>query len=138
MTDPPLGQIESDSYQLGDNIIVWMEHDGNDYEIFYAHLITEPNIDTILDFFDESVADGTLEGNGPGKSANGRLNALRNMLEMAADLISVGDIEGACGQLKSASRKCDDDSPLPDFVTGSAASELYDLILELMEELGCD
>ena len=36
---------------------------------------SETYIDPILDFFDESVADGTLEGSGRGNSANGRLNA---------------------------------------------------------------
>jgi len=29
------------------------------------------------------------------------------MLEMAGDLIGIGDIEGACKQLKSALGKCD-------------------------------
>jgi hypothetical protein len=58
-------------------------------------------MDKILEFFDDSVADGSLTGSGPGKSANGRLNALRNMLEMAAEFIFVGDIEDACGQLEA-------------------------------------
>jgi hypothetical protein len=95
-------------------------------------------IEKILEFFDDSVADDSLKGDGRGNSANGRLNAFRNMLEMAGDLIDVGDIEGACGQLKAASRKCDGDSPPPDFVAGPAVSELHDMILGLMEELGCE
>jgi hypothetical protein len=57
--------------------------------------VPELTIETILEFFDESVDDGILTGYGPGKSAEGRLNALRNMLEMAGDLIETGDIEGA-------------------------------------------
>ena len=100
--------------------------------------VADIDMDDILEFFDESVTDGTLTGDGPGKSANGRLNALENMLETAGDLIDLGDIEGACEQLKAASRKCDGDSPPPDFVAGSAASELYDMILELIAELGCE
>ncbi|MDB4303401.1 hypothetical protein N9934_01240 [Desulfosarcina sp.] len=100
--------------------------------------LTEPTIDAILDFFDESVEDGILEGDGPGKSANGRLNALRNMLEMAGDLIGVNDYEGACGQLAAALKKCDGESRPPDFVAGPATSDLYDMILELMAELGCE
>ena len=112
---------------------------GQSIRLIYQVGVPSPNptIDAILDFFDESVADGAL-GNGRGNSANGRLNALRNMLEMAGDLIDIGDIEGACGQLNAASRKCDGDSPPPDFVTGEAVSELYDMILELMAELGCE
>jgi len=98
----------------------------------------EPTIDATLVFFDESVEEGMLEGDGSGKSANGRLNALRNMLEMAGDLINIGDIEGACVQLKAALQKCNGDSPPPDFVVGDAVAELYDMIFELREELGCE
>ena len=98
----------------------------------------EPTIDDILTFFDQSVANGTLEGYGPGNSANGRLNALRNMLEMAGDLIAIGDIEDACGQLKSALNKCDGETPPPDFVTGEGVEGLHDMILELMAKLGCE
>jgi len=97
-----------------------------------------PSVDAILTFFDESVADDTLTGDGQGNSANGRLNALRSMLEMAGDLIAIDDIEGACGQLKAALGKCDGDSPPPDFVAGSAASELCAMISDLMAELGCE
>lgn len=104
----------------------------------YGEQILEPTIDAILDFFDESVADVTLFGIGPGRSANGRLNALRNMLEMAGDLINIPDIEGACGQLKAALKKCDGERKPPDFVAGPAASELYTMITELMAELGCE
>ena len=75
---------------------------------------------------------------GPGNSANGRLNALRNMLEMAGDLIAINDIEGACGQLKAASRKCDGESPPPEFVSGPAASDLYIMITDMMTQLGCE
>jgi hypothetical protein len=52
----------------------------------------------ILAFFDESVANGTLYGYGPGKSADGRLNALRNQIEAAGDLIDDGALEDACQQ----------------------------------------
>ena len=81
---------------------------------------------------------GDLVGDGKGNSANRRLDTLRNMLEMANDLINTGDIEGACGQLTVIKRKCDGDSPPPDMVTGEAATELYNMILELMEALGCE
>jgi len=94
--------------------------------------------DPLLAFFDESVADGTLEGDGPGNSADGRLNALRNILEMASDLINIGEIEDACEQLMVAKRKCDGESPPPDFVTGNAAEDLHNMILELMEAIGCE
>jgi hypothetical protein len=115
------------------------DEDGDQTELgFYLSPTSEINIDDILKDFDESVEDQTLEGSGEGNSANGRLNAFRNMLEMAGVLIDNGNIEDACGQLKAVLSKCDGDSPPPDFVTGSAATELYDMILELMEYLECE
>jgi hypothetical protein len=101
-------------------------------------VVPEPSIDAILEFFDESVSNYTLEGDGPGNSANGRLNALRNMLELAFALIDMGDTEGACGQLNSALLKCDGVSLPPDFVAGSAVADLNDMISKLMAKLGCD
>jgi probable HAF family extracellular repeat protein len=100
--------------------------------------VSELFIDAILNFFDESVDDGTLEGDGSGNSANNRLNALRNMLAEAGVLIDSGMIEEACGQLMTVYRKCDGAHPPPDFVIGDAVSELSNKILELMEYLGCE
>lgn len=95
-----------------------------------------PTIEDILAFFDASVADGTLEGSGPGNSAAGRLNALRSMLVEAGVLIEDGNMEEACGQIMAAYKKCDVDEP--EFVDGVAVSELSEMILELMEYLGCE
>lgn len=99
--------------------------------------VLEPSIEGILLFFDQSVADGSLIGYGPGKSACGRLNALRNMFATARDFINNEDIGEACGQLEAALKKCDGKPSPPDFVMGPAASELYSMNLELLEELGC-
>lgn len=101
----------------------------------------EPQTATIaevLAFFDTSVADGTLVGNGPGRSADGRRGALRNMIEAAGDFIEEGLYEEACEQLGAAYRKCDGDPRPPDFITGDAADDLADMILGVMDELGCD
>jgi hypothetical protein len=95
-------------------------------------------VPVILNFFDESVADGSLVGEGPGKSAENRLNALRNMLEAAGDLINAGTYEEACGQVMAVYEKIDGDPKPPDFVSGPAAVELAIMILELMNTLGCN
>ena len=95
-------------------------------------------IDDILTFFDQSVANDTLTGYGHGNSANNRLDSLRNKLQMASDLIDIGDIDGACVHLDIASDKCDRVTPPPDFVKGESATILHDMILELMAELGCE
>ena len=98
----------------------------------------EPSIDDVLTRFADFVEQGTLTGIGPGNSANGRLNAFGNMLEMAADLIDIGDIEGACGQLTAASNKCDGSLRPPDFIAGPAAFELHEMILDLMADIDCN
>jgi hypothetical protein len=91
----------------------------------------------ILAFFDASVAAGTLYGDGPGNSADGRRNALRNQIEAAGDLIDDGAIQEACQQLLDAYQRCDGLPRPPEFVAGPAAPTLAQMILDLMGELGC-
>lgn len=100
-------------------------------------LSPEEEIARILDFFDTSVESETLEGDGTGNSAEKRLNALRNMIEAARDLIAAGDIDAACQQMQDVYNRTEGETPPPDFVTGEAASELATMILELMAEIGC-
>jgi beta propeller repeat protein len=95
-------------------------------------------IQDILAFFDSSVANGTLLGNGPGNSANGRRNALRNMLKATGDMINQGDIDGACGQLKDAYLRTDGIALPPDFVKGPSSPTLVSMIQDLMATLGCN
>jgi hypothetical protein len=96
-----------------------------------------PSIDDILDFFDESVADGTLEGDGPGKSAENRLKAFRKILVKAGEMIDNKNINAACNKLDAIYKKCDS-QPMPkNFVAGEAVIELLERILELMDGLGC-
>jgi len=95
-------------------------------------------IDDILAFFDQSVADGTLFGNGPGKSARGRIKAMRNKLKATGDLIDGGYIEQACRQLLNAYQRCDGLRRPPEFVAGPAAPTLAHMILDLMVGLGCE
>lgn len=94
-------------------------------------------IEDTLAFFDASVADGTLVGSGPGDSAEKRLNALRNMLVAAGDLIDDGLNEEACEQLWAAYTKCDGQAIPPDFVAGPAVIELAGMIQEVIVSLGC-
>jgi hypothetical protein len=91
----------------------------------------------ILAFFDASIDDSTLIGNGPGNSADGRLNALRNQIEAAGDLIDGGYIDEACQQLMDAYQRCDGLPRPPEFVAGPAASELAGMISDLMGAFGC-
>ena len=90
---------------------------------------------TILEFFDDAVAAGTLVGVGPGKSAEHHLNALRNMIVAAGVLENAGDTAGARAQLEDAYKKVDGISPPPDFATGPAAATLAGMILNKMASL---
>jgi len=95
------------------------------------------NVEDLLDFIDDSVVAGTLEGDGPGNSADNRLNAIKNMIEAASDLIDAGDTSRACQQLLDAYKKCDGAPKPPDFVSGPAASTLAGMIQQLRDNLGC-
>jgi len=93
-------------------------------------------VQDILDFFDQSDADGSLVGNGPGNSADGRKKALRNKIKAAGDIIEDGG--DACEQLWDSFQRCDGLPRPPDFVTGPATQTLAEMILALMGELGCE
>jgi YVTN family beta-propeller protein len=91
----------------------------------------------VIALFDQAVADGTLVGQGSGASAQARLNALRNMLVAASDLLEQGDVDAACGQLRDVANRTDGASPPPDLVQGPAAPDLFDAVTALREGLGC-
>ena len=92
-----------------------------------------PEVDEILQFFDESVQAGTLYGIGRGQSANYKLNALRNMIIEAGNYVT-----GACEQLYDAFLKTDGLPEPPDFVAGDAAPMLAAMLQDLQEELRCN
>lgn len=94
--------------------------------------------DQLLAAAEQLAANGDLVGVGGGASAPGRLEAWLDMLEEAAALLESGDLAGACGQLRQAWLRADGASRPADFVTGPARGNLVDLILGLMEQLGCD
>jgi len=92
----------------------------------------------ILTFINEAVSEQTLWGTGPGKSAKGRLGALRNMIATADNLIEAELFEEGCQQLRDAYRRTDGEPVPPDFVSGPAAPELAGMIEDLMLDLGCE
>jgi len=92
-------------------------------------------IQDILDFFDASVAQGTLQGYGPGNSAANRLKALRNMIESASDLIEAGAYDQAADQLASIAKKTDGASKPQDFAVGEAVADLNAMIEALISDL---
>jgi len=96
--------------------------------------VSSPTFLDLLPSFDAAVADGTLVGDGRGKSAKGRLKALRNKIEAAVALIEAGFVEEGCDQLLDAYNRCDGESP-PGFVSGESADDLADMIKEVLLDL---
>jgi hypothetical protein len=101
--------------------------------------VTPPlqQIADILAFIDTSAANGGLVGSGPGNSGPGRLNALKNMIKAAGDLIHNGFFGEACDQLLDAYHRTDGVPKPPDFVMGPAATDLASRIQDLRTSLGC-
>lgn len=91
----------------------------------------------LLAFFDDAVEGGSLVGDGPGKSAENRRDALRNMLVAAGGMIADGEHGEACKQFADAYDRTDGEAQPPDFVEGSAATELRTRIAVLLGSLGC-
>ena len=130
-------------YHTDDNGKTWVPKektlDGEDlpglFTVSFAlEPVPEPStlVQEILDFIDNSVEAGTLEGSGPGNSGDARLNALTNMMETAADLIEDRNYDGAYNLVEQAHRRCDGLSPPPDFVEGEARGTLAEMAADLM------
>jgi len=86
----------------------------------------------IIKFFDTSVENGTLHGTG-----HGQLNAYRNMLEAAENMLEHGTTTGACKHLMEVYKKSDGNPVPPDFVEGDGRTELARMIQDLRTSLGC-
>jgi hypothetical protein len=95
-------------------------------------------IDNLVVALDTGVLQGDLQGSGPGESAAERLDALRNMLVQAGELINEERYADACLQLADALSRCDGDTPPPDFVIGNAASGLAAAIISTRSNIGCE
>jgi hypothetical protein len=96
-------------------------------------------INSIINFFEQSIHNETLMGAGEGWRSELRLCIMRIMLLSAAKFIDCGQVSYACCLLNRALIRCDgEDWPLPDFVVGDAVSELSDMIVDLLEIFGCN
>ncbi len=102
-------------------------------------LVEEPSqaVSGLLAFIDDAIGNEMISGKGPGKSADNRVNALKNMLESAGDLIDEGLIQDACEQLNSIYKKVDGMPKPPDFISGEAVPGVATGVLEIMSDLSC-
>jgi hypothetical protein len=104
----------------------------------FDQLLSTTTIDDVLESVEDWIEVGDLVGVGEGESADRRLTAFVNMLQNAKVLFEDGDNIGGCDQLEAAYRKCDGESPPPDFVEGDeeVLEELRGMIETL--ELECE
>jgi hypothetical protein len=89
------------------------------------------NIETLLKLFDTSVNNGTLVGEGKGKSADNRLRTLRNMIVEAGNMIENEDLIEACNKLRNIYNK------MGSFAYGSAIPKLKKMIQDIRDDLKC-
>jgi len=122
-------------------VIEWSDGESGVEYVDLAGVGVEPSagvtVEDILDFIDQSVIEGTLEGRGRGRAALARLFVFRKSLKTAGKFIERGRIRAACGLLWVAYRRSDGIRIPPDFVEGVATPELNTMILELRSALGC-
>ena len=95
----------------------------------------EQQIQDILNFIDESVANGTLIPYGPGNHPERRLCALKSMIRSAGSLIEAGYPEWAACILKAVDKKTDGERRPPDFVVGEATAALNQMVNDLIDDL---
>lgn len=111
----------------GDGITVY------DFTIYATSSpIPEITIQEILEFFDKSVEEGSLEGRGRTPAlANLRLWIMRMLLEFVEYFVEQDMTQAACFILERAYKRTDGEPRPPDFVSGEATSELARMIQEL-------
>ena len=95
-------------------------------------------IEAIIAFFNSSVENGALEGNGQGNSARNKLKVLLSRLDHIRTLILRGNLVRACRQLTAVYKKTDGNPGPKDWVKGEAVPILADMIQELMIEMECE
>jgi len=98
------------------------------------------DMESIMAYFDASVADGTLKGQGHRKFAKFRLKMLRKLLVIADRRIEQGRTEQACRMLNLVLKKIDGKSGhkwKKDMVKGPATPELANMVSQMITELGC-
>lgn len=110
------------------------------FEVFASDPPPPPPSDCagVVAYFHDAVEAGTIQGSGPGSSAEHRLNAFRNILMGICDLLDEDNLEEACELIAGALKKCDGESRQPDFVTGEGVQNLYFLIQDLQDASGCN
>jgi hypothetical protein len=111
---------------------------GSDYQLDFGDalpLTPAEQITETIELLDDAVQSGDLEPAGNEKQADNRLASLISSLEAAQQAIADGNTEKALSKLTFALARCDGNDSPPDYVTGPAAEELGQMILDLIADL---
>jgi len=92
-------------------------------------------IQDIIDSYNQSIAEGTIVGYGPGNSPAKRVKALLNMMKSASDLIIAEDSVQAIAQLESIAKKTDGEIRPPDFIVGDDVASFNLMVNNLIDDL---
>jgi hypothetical protein len=111
---------------------------GEEFGGAYLYGLPVATIDTLLDFFIQSVTNGSLTGIGTAETAQIRLVIFGINLYSAKLYLHNGQTEIACRLLLSAAITCDQSPDPPDLVTGPARPQLHQMLLNLMETISCN
>jgi hypothetical protein len=95
----------------------------------------EEQAQAVLDFLQDSLAAGTIAGEGKGQSASNKAATFCKMIAAAKQLIEAGYNEFALEALDDIQKKCDGKKAPADFVSGQDAAVLHGMIIELMNKL---
>lgn len=98
-------------------------------------LTPEEQIDSILDFYQQSLEEGTIWGIGDNRSANNKVSTFEKMLLVAQKLIISQYDDLALEALSTIEKKCDGQSQPKDFIEGDEAAALNAAINELISSL---
>lgn len=103
-------------------------------------LADAPNaqVQSVINYINDSITNGTLFPEGSGNSASNRVKTLNNMLESASNLLEATDtIVKGCQQLADLLLKVDGNPLPPDFVSGSATPTVASIIEAMQAQYQC-
>ena len=130
-----------EGYVTGSLVITSDDPDESSVDIFLggAGVINEippiQQIQNIIAFFDQSVADGTILGYGPGNLPAHRVKALRCMLEASGHLIQEGYNKLALLTLVAVDKVSDGKRCPQDFIVGENVAPFNLMVNDLIEDL---
>lgn len=100
-----------------------------------VELTPEQQVQAVVEFLQEGLAAGTIEGEGKGSCAPNKARTFAKMVKASKLLIDAGYYDYALEALGVVEKKCDGRKAPADFVKGQDVAALHTMIAELIAEL---